>query len=77
MDDLVGIAALFIAMLRALIVVLGMSSNRYRYRKHAEECLDRAARARKPEDSDAWLSMAEDWIRLAVESEAERQPRES
>jgi hypothetical protein len=55
-----------------------MSSNRYRYRKHAEECLDGAARARKLEDSDAWLSMAEDWIRLAVESEAaERQPRES
>jgi len=55
-----------------------MSSNRYRYRKHAEECLDRAARARKPEDGDAWRSMAEDWIRLAVESEAaERLPRES
>jgi len=44
-----------------------------RYRKNAEECLDRAAQARYSDDSNAWLSIAEDWIRLAVEVEAARQ----
>jgi hypothetical protein len=53
-----------------------MFSNRYRYRKNAEESLDRARHARKSEDTDAWLAIAEDWIRLAVESEAvEPRPR--
>jgi len=41
-----------------------------RYRKNAEECLDRAAQARRSEDVDAWLLIAEEWLRLAVESEA-------
>ena len=40
------------------------------YRKNAEECRDHAARARKLEDRDAWLSIAEDWLRLAVELNA-------
>ena len=39
-----------------------MFSNRYRYRKNAEESLDRARHARKSEDTDAWLAIAEDWI---------------
>ena len=47
-----------------------------RYRKNAEECLDRAADARKSEDSDAWLSMAEDWLRLAVDFDAAEQKQE-
>jgi hypothetical protein len=38
-----------------------------RYRLLAKECLDRAAHARKLEDRDAWLVIAEDWIRLAAE----------
>jgi hypothetical protein len=41
-----------------------------RYRQFAEECLDRATHAQKPEDRDAWLLIAEDWIRLTVEFEA-------
>jgi hypothetical protein len=45
-----------------------MSSDHYR--KIAAECLDRARHARKSEDVDAWLLMAEDWLRLAAESEA-------
>ena len=44
-----------------------------RYRKNAEECLDRAALARKSEDTDAWLSIAEEWLRLAVQSDAAKQ----
>ena len=41
-----------------------------RYRKDAEECLDRAAGARRSEDTDAWLLIAEEWLRLAVELDA-------
>jgi hypothetical protein len=48
----------------------------HQYRRNAEECLDRAANARKSEDSDAWLSMAEDWLRLAVDFDAAEQESE-
>jgi hypothetical protein len=49
-----------------------MSSDQYR--KIAAECLDRARHARKSEDVDAWLLIAEDWLRLAAEFDApERQ----
>jgi hypothetical protein len=51
-----------------------MSSDRYR--RIAEECLDLATASRRSEDMDAWLSIAEEWLRLAVESE-DRSPEES
>jgi len=38
----------------------------YQYRKFAKESLDRAAYAERPEDRDAWLLIAEDWLRLAL-----------
>ena len=47
-----------------------------RYRKNAEECLDRAVQARKSEDTDAWLLIAEEWLRLAVKSDAAQQQSE-
>ena len=40
-----------------------------RYRQNAAECLDRAVQARNSEDVDAWLLIAEEWLKLAVESE--------
>ena len=43
-----------------------------RYRKNAEECLNRAAEARKSEDSDAWLLIAEEWLKLAEQFDAKR-----
>jgi len=55
-----------------LIFEVRMSSDQYR--KIAAECLDRARHARKSEDVDAWLLIAEDWLRLAAEFDApERQ----
>jgi hypothetical protein len=45
-----------------------MSSDQYR--KIAADCLERARHARKSEDVDAWLLIADDWLRLAVESDA-------
>jgi hypothetical protein len=45
-----------------------------RYRKLAEDCLERAAQARKSEDSDAWLLIAKDWLLLAAEFDAADRP---
>jgi hypothetical protein len=44
-----------------------------RYRKLAEDCLERAAQARKSEDADAWLLIAKDWLLLAAEFDAAKQ----
>jgi hypothetical protein len=41
-------------------------SGRDEYRKKAEECREGALETRAPEDKAAWLSMAEDWLRLAT-----------
>ena len=41
-----------------------------RYRKNAEESLDRAVHALSSEDTDAWLLIAEEWLKLAVEFDA-------
>jgi len=51
-----------------------MSSDRYR--RNAEESLERAAEARHSEDSYAWLSIADGWLRLAVKVEAAKQQSE-
>jgi len=39
-------------------------------RKLAADCMERARYARKSEDVDAWLFIAEDWLRLAAEFDA-------
>jgi hypothetical protein len=40
-----------------------------KYRMHAEDCREHAARAVKPVDKDAWLALAECWIKLAQAGE--------
>jgi hypothetical protein len=49
----------------------------HRYRQLAKECLDRATHARMREDCDAWLLIAEAWLRLAVEFDATKQHSET
>jgi hypothetical protein len=44
-----------------------------RYRKLGEDCLERAAQARKSEDADAWLLIAKDWLLLAADFAAAKQ----
>ena len=39
------------------------------YRKNAAECRARAALARSLEDEKAWLELADEWLRLALEFE--------
>jgi hypothetical protein len=46
------------------------------YRKLGEDCLERAAQARKSEDSEAWLLIAKDWLLLAAEFNTARQQSE-
>jgi hypothetical protein len=41
-----------------------------RFRKQAEECREKAAKAVSPLDKEAWLRVAEDWIKLAQSIDA-------
>ena len=42
-----------------------MCDNADRFRKQGEECREHAAKARCPDDREAWLRLAEDWLNLA------------
>jgi hypothetical protein len=42
-----------------------MSNQAARYLKLAEECRERAANARHPTDEQAWLALADEWLKLA------------
>jgi hypothetical protein len=43
-----------------------------RFRKQAEECREQAAKAISPLDKEAWLRVAEEWLKLAVSVEGRR-----
>jgi hypothetical protein len=45
-----------------------------RYRKQAEECRQQAEQAKSPLDKEAWLRVAGEWIKLALN--AETRPKE-
>jgi hypothetical protein len=40
-----------------------------RFRKQAEEAREQAARAYSPLDKEAWLRVAEEWLKLALSAE--------
>lgn len=40
------------------------------FRRHVQDCKDRAAGARDPVDGDAWPKLAEEWLALATANEA-------
>jgi len=40
-----------------------------RFRKRAEEARENAARACSPLDAEAWLRVAEEWLKLAASAE--------
>ncbi len=46
-----------------------MSDDAARFQKQAEEARDHATRAFSPLDKEAWLRVAEDWLKLAVSVE--------
>jgi hypothetical protein len=41
-----------------------------KFRKQAEECREQAAKALSPLDKDAWLRVANDWLKLALSAES-------
>jgi hypothetical protein len=43
-----------------------------RFRKQADECREQAAKAVSPLDKEAWLRVAEEWIKLAMSVEKRR-----
>jgi len=50
-----------------------MSGDLGRFYKLAEVCRDRAAQARNSIDGEAWLKLADDWLKLARANEKPRQ----
>jgi hypothetical protein len=44
-----------------------------RFRKQAEECREQAAKAISPLDKEAWLRVAEEWLKLAMTVEGRGQ----
>jgi hypothetical protein len=43
-----------------------------RFRKQAEECREQAAKVVSPLDKEAWLRVAEEWLKLALSVESRR-----
>ncbi|MEA2914148.1 MAG: hypothetical protein QOJ15_6229 [Bradyrhizobium sp.] len=43
-----------------------------RFRKQAEDCREQAAKAVSPLDKEAWLRVAEEWLKLALSVEDRR-----
>jgi hypothetical protein len=43
-----------------------MSEDAASFRKRAEECQQQAERAISPLDKEAWLRLAEEWLKLAL-----------
>lgn len=49
-----------------------MSDDAIRFRKRAEEAREQAAKAISLLDKEAWLRIAEDWLKLALSAEERR-----
>jgi hypothetical protein len=47
----------------------GMSEDAAIYRQRADECREQAAKAIGPLDREAWLRLAEEWLKLAKSAE--------
>ena len=47
----------------------GMSDDAARFRKQADEAREHASRAHSPLDKEAWLRVAEEWLKLAESAE--------
>jgi hypothetical protein len=54
------------------LVMLSPQTDAERFRKEAEDCRELAGKAMSPADKEAWLQLAEDWLKLAQEAEKGR-----
>jgi hypothetical protein len=48
-----------------MCIIWAMSNDADRFRRQAEEARQHAAKAISPLDKEAWLKIAEDWLKLA------------
>jgi hypothetical protein len=48
-----------------LCIIVVMSDDAARFRKQAEECQGAGSKALSPLDKEAWLRLAEEWLKLA------------
>lgn len=53
-------------------MLAGMSDEAARFRKQAAEAREHAARVLSPLDKEAWLRVAEEWLKLAESAESRR-----
>jgi len=54
----------------AYIIVAMSAADAARYRKQAEEARQYAESAINPFDKEAWLRIAEEWLKLALSAES-------
>jgi hypothetical protein len=52
--------------------LIGMSHDAARFRKQAEECREQAAKCVSSLDAQAWLRVAEEWLKRALSIESQR-----
>ena len=57
---------------RGFCMLAGMSDDAARFRKQAEEAREHAARVASPLDKEAWLRIAEEWLKLSESAENQR-----
>jgi hypothetical protein len=56
------------------IITVAMSNDdAAKFRKQADESGEQAAKAVNPLDMEAWLRIAEEWLKLAISVEGRRQ----
>jgi hypothetical protein len=53
-------------------MLAGMSDDAARFRKQTEEAREHAARVASPLDKEAWLRIAEEWLKLSESAENQR-----
>ena len=53
-------------------MLVGMSDDAARFRKQAEEAREQAAKAISPLDKEAWLRVAEEWLKLATSADGRK-----
>jgi hypothetical protein len=53
-------------------MLVGMSDDTARFRKQAEEAREQAAKSVSPLDKEAWLRVAEEWLKLATSADGRK-----
>jgi hypothetical protein len=55
-----------------LCFIVSMSADAARFRRQAEEATEEAAKTISPLDKEAWLRLAEEWLKLASSTDGRK-----